>query len=161
PGLRMERLPSPLRWRRSPMFRVFLPWVLVLAVPFFLVIGDPITPVPVTRVIAAEDDKAVAGDDELVGKVRQSISDGVAFLRAQQRRADGSWEVSPMIATGNPGGMTALAVLALLNAGVSVNDEAVQNGLAYLRKVEPAKTYVVGLQTMAFCHARQPQDKER
>ncbi|MFO0929200.1 MAG: DUF4159 domain-containing protein [Gemmataceae bacterium] len=106
------------------------------------------------------DDKTVTGDDDLVRKVRQAIDEGVAFLRTQQRRADGSWETGQGGLSGT-GGWTALVLLTLLNAGVKVEDDAVQKGLAYLRTIPPSRTYVVGLQTMVFCLAKQAEDRPR
>ena len=38
-------------------------------------------------------DDAVAGDDDLVQKVRKAIDEGLSFLRSQQRKTDGSWEL--------------------------------------------------------------------
>lgn len=113
-----------------------------------------------TPTLPAQDDTTVAGDDDLVGKVRKSIDEGVSFLKSQQRKTDGSWEVGGGGLSGT-GGWTALVVLALLNSGCKPEDEAVKRGLEYLRKVTPSQTYVVGLQTMAFCLARQPEDRSR
>ncbi len=97
----------------------------------------------------------VAGDDDLVRKVRKSIDEGVSFLKTQQRK-DGSWEVGLGSGMSGTGGWTALAVLALLNSGCKPDDDAVRRGLEYLRRIDSDKTYVVGLQTMALCQARQP-----
>src|SRR5262249_60892878 len=97
--------------------------------------------------------------EPLVEQVRKSIDRGVKFLRDQQRR-DGSWEaeaVAPLM----PGGCTALALLALLNAGVKPDDPVVQNGLKYLRDLgvnDSSKVYVVGLMTMVFVEAGQNTD---
>jgi hypothetical protein len=97
-------------------------------------------------------------DDDLVDQVRKAIDAGVAYLRAQQR--GGSWELGPE-KIGYPGGSTSLVLLALLTSGVPPSDPAVQDGLAYLRTVPPAQTYVVGLQTMVFAMAKQPADRGR
>ncbi len=104
--------------------------------------------------------QADAGEGELVSKVRRGIADAVKYLRSQQRD-DGSWEGIDGGAGANVGGATSLALLALLHAGVPPDDPALQKGLRALRKVEPRQTYVVGLQTMVFALARQPQDRER
>lgn len=103
-----------------------------------------------------------AGKEKLVDQVRTSIDRGVKFLRDQQRR-EGHWEteaVSPLM----PGGCTALALLALLNAGVKPEDPVIQSGLKYLRGLdmdESRKVYVVGLMAMVFAEARQAVDAER
>jgi hypothetical protein len=131
------------------MSRILSAWMFFLVIPFALISVSP----------AAGDDASVAGDDDLVQKVRKAIDEGVSFLRSQQRKTDGSWEVGTGGMSGS-GGWTALALLALLNSGVKPEDEAVQRGLEYLRKVKSDRTYVVGLQTMVFCLARQPRDKE-
>jgi Domain of unknown function (DUF4159) len=100
--------------------------------------------------------------EPLVDQVKKSIDRGVKFLRDQQRR-DGSWEseaVSPIM----PGGCTALALLALLNAGVKPEDPAIQSGLEYLRAQGlggSQKVYVVGLMTMVYAEARQNVDLQR
>jgi hypothetical protein len=99
-----------------------------------------------------------AAEQPLVEKVRKSIDSGVSFLRSQQRR-DGGWEVDRE-SVARYGGWSALAVLALLNAGVKSTDPAVASGLEFLRKVKPERTYTVGLQTMVFVLAGQKRDQE-
>ncbi len=84
--------------------------------------------------------------EPLVDQVRKSADAGRDFLLRQQR--DGNWEQGGV--AGYPGGATALVLLALINAGVPLDDLAIQKGLDSLRKVPPEKTYVVGLQTMVF-----------
>ncbi len=97
--------------------------------------------------------------EPLVEQVRKAIDRGTKFLRDQQRR-DGGWEseaVSPLM----PGGCSALALLALLNAGVKPDDPVVRAGLDYLR-AQPLdggqKVYVVGLMAMVFAEAGQNVD---
>jgi hypothetical protein len=98
-------------------------------------------------------------EDPLVEKVRRAIKDGKGFLLGQQRK-NGSWEISGGDVQ-HPGGATSLALLALLTAGVDAKDRAIQDGLRYLRKIEPDQTYVVALQTMAFSLAGDPLDRQR
>jgi hypothetical protein len=95
----------------------------------------------------------------LVDRVRDAIDRGVRFLREEQR-ADGSWEVDAACVA-NPGGWSSLAMLAMLNAGVPPDDPAMVKGLKWLRSLKPARTYVVGLQTMVYTLAGQDEDKER
>jgi hypothetical protein len=52
-------------------------------------------------------------------------------------------------------------MLALMQSGIPPEDEMIQRGLKYLRGLPPDQTYTVGLQTMVFCLAAQPQDAER
>lgn len=86
-------------------------------------------------------------------QVRQAIDDAVDYLRKKQRD-DGSWdELLPV-----PGGVSALATLTLLTAGVPSNDPTMQRALAHLRKIESKMTYVVALQTMVFCLAEPERD---
>jgi hypothetical protein len=99
-----------------------------------------------------------APQEALVERVRKAIDDAVAFLKRQER-GQGNWDTVGKIDF--PGGATSLAMLALLNAGVPKNDPVIQRGLDYLRGVQPGKTYVVGLQTMVFCLADDPRDRQR
>jgi hypothetical protein len=152
------------------MRRSLLSWGLALALPFSLLGSFLLVRPPLPRATAARpavrprlaEDKAVAGDDDLVDRVRKSIDDGVSFLKSQQRKTDGSWEVGPAgLGNSGSGGWTALALLALLHGGVKPGDDSIQRGLAYLRKVPPGRTYVTGLQTMVFCLAGEKVDHER
>lgn len=86
-------------------------------------------------------------------EVRAAIERGVAYLKRQQR-GNGTWPELP----GYEGGITALCTLALLNAGVDPQDEAVQRSLAYLRRIEPSTTYTTSLVTMALCAAEPERD---
>src|SRR5690242_3970892 len=59
---------------------------------------------------------------ELVQKVKESIDKGVKYLKKHQKK-DGDWEglvLSDIV--GLKGGVTALATLALLNAGLKADD---------------------------------------
>ncbi|MBY0231335.1 MAG: DUF4159 domain-containing protein [Gemmataceae bacterium] len=102
------------------------------------------------------DGAAVAGDDDLVASVKKSLESGKQWLLKAQRD-NGAWEGSE----GQPGGRSALALLALLNAGVPADHKAVKSGLAYLRSLEPVETYVVSLQTMVFCLVGHKDDAKR
>jgi hypothetical protein len=122
----------------------------------WVVIASLLLPLSLVTLLPAQ--QLVPPEDKLVEKVRKAIDKGVAYLRREQRQ--GNWDVEgDKIA--RPGGWTALALLALLNSGVPPEDPAIQKGLAYLRSIPPAQTYVVGLQTMVFAQARQAVDAER
>jgi hypothetical protein len=110
--------------------------------------------------VLAFQSRRAGPNDPLVERVRQAIKDGVTFLQNQQRKPDLSWELG-LERKSYHGGWTSLAVLALLHAGVDPKDPSIQGGLAYLRKIPPDHTYVVGLQTMVFCLAGEKQDRER
>lgn len=96
--------------------------------------------------------------EPLVEQVRRAIDRGRDYL-VRQQLPNGTWEYDGT--RSRPGGWTALALLALLNAGAPADDPVIQNGLKYLRTVPPAQTYVVGLQTMVYCLAGHNEDRER
>lgn len=95
--------------------------------------------------------------ENLVEDVRKAIDKAIQFLKDQEK-GRGNWEVDGEAAA-RRGGWSALAMLALLNAGVKPDEPVLQRGLAYLRTIDPEQTYTVGLQTMVFAQAGQPQDK--
>ena len=87
--------------------------------------------------------------------VRTAIDGGIKYLLAEQN-PNGSWSPYPR----QPGGVTALCTLALLNSGVEPNNAEIKRALSFLRKIELNKlsqTYNVSLQTMALC-AGEPRD---
>src|SRR5262245_28074412 len=70
-------------------------------------------------------------------QVKESIEEGCKFLEKQQN-PDGNWPEYE----GEPGGLTALCTLALLNSGRTKEDPHVAKALAYLeRKSNPGRTY--------------------
>ena len=87
--------------------------------------------------------------------VRQSIERAVTYLKAQQNQRTGGWvEYSEQ-----PGGLTALITLALINAGVEADDPAIRKAVAYLRQFQkPQKTYATALRTMVLCQASPQKD---
>jgi hypothetical protein len=89
-------------------------------------------------------------------QVRDAIDKGIKFL-TQQQNPNGSW--SDYI--GYQAGTSSLCTLALLNAGVAPTDPQIQKALGYLRKVKSDKTYVIALQTMAYCRAGFTEDRLR
>jgi Domain of unknown function (DUF4159) len=98
---------------------------------------------------------AAPKEEPLAKRVNDTIQLGVQFLR--DRGARGNWEEDPKM----PGGFTALAMLALLNAGVPPDDPFMKKGLDYLRDVPSRSTYVVSLQTMVMIQAGHDIDKPR
>ena len=89
--------------------------------------------------------------------VKQSIDRGRRFLISQQA-ADGSWNVDQ---DGFRVGITSLAVMALLNSGMTPQDLHVKRGLEFLRKPDKDaglshnETYQVSLQIMALVAAKE------
>jgi RNA polymerase sigma factor (sigma-70 family) len=94
-------------------------------------------------------------DKELAERVKKSVDAGIRWLK-KNRREDGTWENS--ISFIQPGGATALALLALLEAGVEPDDKELVPAINYLREVKPEKTYVVGLQTAVLCRVNDKKD---
>jgi hypothetical protein len=91
-------------------------------------------------------------------KVQKSIREGIDFLRKLED-GKGDFEHTTIIARVRPGGVTALATVALLKCGVPANDPLIQRCLKYLRTMPPAQTYTISLQTMAFCVAGLKEDR--
>jgi hypothetical protein len=88
-------------------------------------------------------------------QVREAIGRGVNYLKSQQSAARGGWRERPT----QPGGVSALCTLALLESGESPDSPAVQRALSYLRGLgEPSATYTAALQIMAFCAADPKKD---
>jgi hypothetical protein len=86
------------------------------------------------------DAKPLAGRAAAQEKVNRAIDRGCDYLIARQLR-DGSWAFDD---ARFPGGMTALAVYALLKSGISPRHQAVQRGVAYLRARPTRHTYTAG-----------------
>jgi len=98
-------------------------------------------------------------EQEAVKKVNKAIELGVQYLRVNQKPNEKHWDGFWLNQiAGMDGGVSALAVLALLNCGVNPDDKDIKSALEYLRKIPPSRTYVVGLSTMVFAEARQPRD---
>jgi hypothetical protein len=93
-----------------------------------------------------KDDMA---DREFREKVDFARLKAVKFLREKQD-ADGSWESVSQMLAGMKGGSTALATLALLEAGVPAKDPAVAKAVEFLLTIKPERTYVVSLQTQVL-----------
>jgi len=87
-------------------------------------------------------------------QVRTAIDGGIKYLLTEQSAKNGSWSAYPK----QPGAVTALCTLALLNSGVEPGHPQIQKALAYLRTKEPTQTYSASLLTMAFCAAEPLRD---
>lgn len=82
--------------------------------------------------------------DVTSAQVREAIQRGVRAIRAAQE-SDGSWAEHEY-----PGGLTALATLALLQAGTPPDAEPVTAAVRYLRTIADRQTYVVSLKLMVL-----------
>ncbi|MBN2581749.1 MAG: DUF4159 domain-containing protein [Planctomycetes bacterium] len=91
-------------------------------------------------------------------QVRRCVDGAVAKLKKGQN-ADGHWGDILDRYGGGYGGMTALAVLALLQAGVPPDDAVVAKGMAALERMPDADTYVVSLRLMAMLKADEVSGK--
>jgi hypothetical protein len=90
------------------------------------------------------------GEAQFQKNVEKARAKAIEYLKKRQNQ-DGSWEGGAFAAIVQmKGGTTALAALALLEAGAPANDEAVAKAVEYLVKLEPERTYVVGLQTQVL-----------
>jgi hypothetical protein len=88
-------------------------------------------------------------------QVRDAIQRGVNYLKSQQSPGRGGWRERPT----QPGGVSALCTLALLESGEDPDSPAVARALSYLRGLsEPSATYAAALQIMAFCAADPKRD---
>lgn len=101
-------------------------------------------------------DQSLLAADLSGAAVKEAIDRGRKFLISQQA-ADGHWDVD------NEAyriGVTSLAVMALLNCGMSPQEVPVKRGLDYLRKSRDDlghyETYQISLQIMALSLAREP-----
>jgi hypothetical protein len=87
--------------------------------------------------------------DVTADQVNNAIKNGIAFLEKQQRPS-GGWSE----ALNEPGGITSLCTLALLNCGRTTDDESVKKALAYLEKApEPNRIYSVAVSLLMFAQA--------
>ncbi len=96
--------------------------------------------------------RLAAADDLKPEAVLKSIEKGKRYLLNSQR-PDGTW---PCIFNDSyPTGATSLATLALLNIGMTPQDQAIKKALEYLRSQRPPeKTYEAGLQLMVYAAAK-------
>lgn len=88
--------------------------------------------------------------------VQRSIDRGVAFLKSEQLPS-GGWRPFRNYS----GGASALCTLALLNAGVAIDDPVMAKALRYLRRTPADDTYAVALQTLVFCEVGASVDLPR
>jgi hypothetical protein len=88
--------------------------------------------------------------------VEKSIERGLSFLKKRQQ-VDGGWPEFDGYSTG----VSALSLLAMLNAGVPANDAAVVRAADYLRGDQPNKTYTISLHVLALCQLADPKDLPR
>jgi hypothetical protein len=89
----------------------------------------------------------------LAERVRVSINKGMHYL-LNHPAFNSNWEFERTPSNRDEGGVTALATLAILNAGVPDADRPkIEKALAYLRGLEVDSVYARALQTMALVEA--------
>src|SRR5262245_18245552 len=95
-------------------------------------------------------DANAAGAEVTAEQLNAAITRGATFLEKLQR-PDGGWTEYDS----QPGGVTALCTLALLNCGRNAKEhESVRKALLYLEKQpDPDRTYNASLMIMAFAQA--------
>jgi RNA polymerase sigma factor (sigma-70 family) len=101
--------------------------------------------------------------DPLAEKVKEAQEKAVSYLKSKQmekKKDVANWENDTLTLL-QPGGTSALALLALLESGLKPDDPAVATGLNYLRELKPQHTYVVSLTTQVFCKANQKKDTDQ
>ena len=106
------------------------------------------------RPVSAQEPATAHGID--AQQVRTAIDRAVRFVKSRQNQPAGNWSSE----TGYTGGVSALCTLALLNAGVPLDDPVVRRGLHYVRRpLQGRRTYTVSLQTMVLCTAEPEKDR--
>jgi hypothetical protein len=93
---------------------------------------------------------------ELQPAINKAIDRGVGWLLARQHR-DGSFETH---SASYRNGMTSLALYTLLKQGVPATHPGIQNGLAYLRRVPPKKTYSAGCMLLMLSALKDHHDQD-
>ena len=104
---------------------------------------------------------SASGTAAAAAAVKDAIARARRFL-AEQENGKGNFEHATNLGNlpqGRRGGVTALAVVALLNSGTPADDPLIRRCLKFLRTLPPNESYTVGLQTMAFCLAGDKQDR--
>jgi hypothetical protein len=96
---------------------------------------------------------AAKAETEFRAKVDAARAGAIKYLKDRQGK-DGTWEAPVLnVIEGQTGGQTALATLALLEAGVPATDPAVAKAVEYLLTLKPQRTCTVSLQTQALARA--------
>src|SRR5262245_53324163 len=99
-------------------------------------------------------------EDVTSKRVLESIDKAKRYLLKAQR-ADGSWRTEGAVETWTIG-VTSLAMLALMNTGMTADDPEIKKGLTWLRKQsDPNMTYEIALMIQALAMAKDGRDKPR
>jgi hypothetical protein len=104
--------------------------------------------------VTAQQVRAQNEDAQLREDVLRSIKQAQRYLKNNQR-TNGGWQSAG--ASQYPVGVTSLALLALVNSGLTEKDPAVRKALGYLRGIgpgKPAQTYEISLMISALVAAK-------
>jgi hypothetical protein len=105
-------------------------------------------------VAARVNGQEARGQEITAQRVKSAIDRAVNFLKNSQ--SDGRWPDFSF----TPSGVTCLCTLALLSAGVPLDDPAMQAALKTVRAMNLETTYGVSLQTMVLCAAEPAKDAQ-
>lgn len=108
----------------------------------------PLLPAILAGLLALTSPAGPAYAQDITGAdVRRSMTDAIDWLKAMQQ-ADGSWPERHQ-----PGGTTALATLALLNAGIPANDPVLRLAIESIRVQPNHFVYTVALKAQVLAAA--------
>jgi hypothetical protein len=110
-----------------------------------------------TLSVVRTDDQPRSAEQGVAKAIAEAIKKGQDFLKGTQR--EGQWEHQFPGIIPQTGGVSALALLALVESGLGTDDKVVRDGLAFLRKQPPKSTYTVALQTAVLARAEPRKDK--
>ena len=99
-----------------------------------------------------------AEEREFRKRVDKAITLGAEWLSNRQQD-DGSWKHA--YDSHFPGGVTALAMLAVLESEVSIWSDTVKKGMVALKKADLNRVYTAGLGIMAMESYRVPQEERK
>ncbi len=105
------------------------------------------------------DDLVSAGAKVDKQRVDAAVKKAADWLKGQQRD-DGSWQGTGTYMEMYPFGTTALAVYALIKAGVNPNDECIQKALKWLKSKGFPGTYSVSCLVLALSALCEPKEVE-
>jgi RNA polymerase sigma factor (sigma-70 family) len=154
-------------WGGTVMKAALLAVVLAGSLATLLIVQHPATADPpvktgtdVSVLVQAPPAKAKPAEDPMVAKIAEAQKKGIDYVKGEQKeREKGIWNwENDTLTLLQPGGTSCLAMLALLDSGLKVDDEVVARGLKYIRDLKAQHTYVVSLQTQVLCKANQKAD---
>ncbi|MDP7276400.1 MAG: DUF4159 domain-containing protein [Planctomycetaceae bacterium] len=122
-----------------PHFTCSRPLILSIVLPLWGILLAAPSPAPAAELTAETVVRSIERARKFLGGVQQ---------------ADGSW--TSRTRASNPVGTTSLALLALLNSGMTAEDEPVRKALNFLRQLDalPNETYEVSLMISALATAK-------